>query len=75
MIQEMVWFLQANWDLLVATVLAFLAFLELAVRLTPTKTDDGAVERIGIIVKKVFDLLKVPNNVKGEGNVNKKDAA
>jgi len=34
---------------------------ELITRLTPTKTDDGAVKRIGIQLDKLLTFLKVPN--------------
>lgn len=34
---------------------------EIVVRMTPTEKDDGAVERIGGVIKKGLDLLKIPN--------------
>lgn len=34
---------------------------EIVVRFTPTKSDDGAVKRIGDRIDKLLDLLKVPN--------------
>lgn len=73
MIQEWVWFIQANWDLLMATILAFVTFAELAVRLTPTKTDDGAVERIGGMIRKLLDVMKVPNKAKYNPDANEED--
>lgn len=60
-IRSVITFFMENADLIVALVLAILSVLELAVRLTPTKTDDGAVERIGKIIRKALDFLKVPN--------------
>lgn len=37
------------------------AAAEAIVRLTPTKKDDGAVERVGNILRRVMDFLKIPN--------------
>lgn len=54
-------FFIANGEIISAFILAILTVLELGVRLTPTKTDDGAVERIGKVIKKILDFLKVPN--------------
>lgn len=39
----------------------FLALAEGVVRLTPTKADDGAVERIGKLIRQIMDLLRIPN--------------
>lgn len=54
-------FFIANGEIISAFILAILTVLELGVRLTPTKTDDGAVERIGKVIRKILDFLKVPN--------------
>lgn len=51
-----------NKEALAVVVLALITFAETVVRLTPTKSDDGAVERVGKIVKKIFDFCKIPNN-------------
>ena len=40
------------------------AALEAVTRLTPTKTDDGFVTRIGKVLDRVLDFAKVPNVVK-----------
>lgn len=41
--------------------------LELIVRLTPTKKDDGFVQRFGGAIKLGLDLMRVPNiKKKGE---------
>lgn len=58
-----VWF-QASYVEVVALVTAGIAFAEAVVRLTPTKTDDGAVERLGAAVKRILDFLRVPNLTK-----------
>lgn len=61
MIQNVIWFLQANWETLIALILGLVSVAELAVRLTPTKTDDGAVERVGKRIRQLLDVLKVPS--------------
>ena len=53
-----------NYLNLGTVLLAGVALAEAIVRLTPTKSDDGAVERIGAVIRKICDLLKVPNNTK-----------
>lgn len=57
-----------NGPALAATILALLTAAEMVVRLTPTQKDDTAVERIGKFIRRLFDLLKVPN-VKAGGGV------
>ena len=51
---------------IMAIIMGLISVAEVVVRLTPTKTDDGAVERVGSFFRKLFDLLKVPN-YKAEG--------
>lgn len=53
--------MQQNMETVGALILALLVVAELVVRLTPTKTDDGAVERVGKVIRRVLDFLKVPN--------------
>jgi len=53
--------LMENKEELALAVMTLLAFLEVVVRLTPTKKDDSAMERVGKVVRKVFDFLKIPN--------------
>ena len=60
-----------NW--LIANKLALVAFVtslyflvEVVVRLTPTKSDDTVLEKIGKGLGWVFDFLKLPNNLKKE---------
>ena len=57
-----------NGPALAATILAMLTAAEMVVRLTPTQKDDTAVERIGKFIRRLFDLLQVPN-VKAGGGV------
>lgn len=59
--RSMITFLLENLDKISALILTLLTVAELVVRLTPTKNDDGAVERAGKFIKKALDFLKVPN--------------
>lgn len=52
-------------------LLGLVAVAEIVVRLTPTKKDDGAVERLGQVLRKIQDILKIPN-VKKKGDNAKK---
>lgn len=54
-------FMTANWDKISGALLAFIALAEAITRLTPTEKDDGFVERMGAIIRKILDFLKVPN--------------
>lgn len=54
----------ANWEIITGLVLGLIVVAEHVVRLTATEKDDGAVQRIGGIIKKIFDALKVPNRLK-----------
>lgn len=47
-------------------ITGLVSIAEILVRLTPTKSDDGAVKRIGARIDKLLDLAKVPNNKKSE---------
>jgi len=54
----------------IATILLSLVTLaEMIVRLTPTKKDDGAVQRIGGVIRKAIDMIDklFPNIKKGGG--------
>ena len=57
-------FVMENWGSISLAAFAGLFFAECIVRITPTKKDDGAVERVGKIIKRVFDTVKIPNNIK-----------
>lgn len=59
-------FFRENAELLGASALAIVGAAELVVRLTPTKKDDGFVERVGHYVRIALDFLKVPNLRKEE---------
>jgi len=64
--QEYIWFLEANWDLLIGTILALilvgLPLAQFVVGLTPTKTDDTFVDRVAEVVNKLTKWF--PNNLK-----------
>lgn len=53
-----------NWDTITLTVFAGITLAEGLVRITPTKKDDGAVERAGKFLKRLMDIIKIPNNIK-----------
>jgi hypothetical protein len=57
----MVAWIMENYQELGALLLALVGVAEVVVRLTPTKKDDGAMERIGHVIRKAMDLMKVPN--------------
>ena len=61
--------LSGNWPEMVAALTLLLASAEAIVRLTPTKADDGAVERVGKLLKWLFDLVKAPNVKLEDGKV------
>ena len=66
---ELIAYLTTHGPAIITLLLTFVAFAEAVVRLTPTEKDDGAVERIGKVVRKIIDALdKVfPNLKKGGG--------
>lgn len=43
---------------------SLVTIMEFIVRLTPTKTDDGFIQRIGNLVSKFLDSIGVPNKTK-----------
>jgi len=51
----------SNYQDVLLALAAVVAAAEVVVRITPTKKDDGAVERVGKVVKKLLDFFKVPN--------------
>lgn len=60
-IKAIITFLIENKAEIGLLVLTILSVAEMVVRLTPTTKDDGAVERIGAVIRKILDFLKVPN--------------
>lgn len=57
-------FIADNYVNFFVILIALIGVAELIVRLTPTISDDGAVERFAKVVKKICDFLKIPNNLK-----------
>lgn len=68
-ITELIAYVSTHGVTMVALVLALLTVAELAVRLTPTTKDDGAVERIGKKIHSAIDMIEkvFPNVKKGGG--------
>ena len=61
-IVKLIWmYIKSNPELAIGILLGL---AELITRLTPTKADDGFIARIGVLVGKVFDLVKIPNRKK-----------
>lgn len=55
------WFV-TNWDNFLLALMLVTVALEAIVKLTPTKTDDGFVSRLGAFIDKLSKWM--PNNVK-----------
>ena len=60
--------LKVNYIELLSALGVILVGLEMLVRLTPTKKDDGAVARVAKLYGKLLDLLKVPNVKRKDGS-------
>jgi len=56
----LIW-IKDNYVIILEAAMALVVAAEVITRLTPTKKDDGFVERIGGIIRKTMDLLKIPN--------------
>lgn len=54
-------YLKENGPELAAIVLTIVALGEMVVALTPTKTDDLFMERVGKWTRKFFEVTKIPN--------------
>jgi hypothetical protein len=65
--KQIISYLIDNGAQIMAIIAALMTFLGLLVRLTPTKTDDQAFERLDKWLQKLFDILKVPNYRAGGG--------
>ena len=59
-------FAKENYADILLICASLVAAAEVFVRLTPTKKDDSAVERIGGYLRKAMDFFKVPNVKKKE---------
>jgi hypothetical protein len=60
-LQEALSWLLSNKENMALALLSLVSLAEIVVRITPTKSDDGAVQRVGALIKKALDLLKLPN--------------
>lgn len=58
---QIVQWILANYPDVMLAMVGIVGAAEIIVRLTPTKKDDGFVERIGSVIRKVMDFLKIPN--------------
>lgn len=68
-VKELIAYLMTHGPALAAIVLTLLSVAEMVVRLTPTEKDDGAVERIGKLIRKLFDTIGIPKNHAAGGGV------
>lgn len=59
----------ANYSGILVSLSILIMGLEGIVRLTPTKKDDSALERIGKAVHWLMDLLKIPNVKREDGKI------
>ena len=58
---QIITWLKDNYVQMLLALSALIAALELIARLTPTEKDDAFMERVGAIIRKVMDFLKIPN--------------
>lgn len=63
------YWMRDNYAELLTSLMILMIGLQGIVRLTPTKKDDGAVERLGGYLTKLMELLKVPNVKREEGSI------
>jgi hypothetical protein len=61
-------YMSENWAGIIIAGGAILAAAETVVRLTPTKSDDGFVQRVANVYNKLFELTGVPNVKKEDGS-------
>jgi hypothetical protein len=66
-IQALVSWFMVNGPAVAGAALGLLTVAETVVRLTPTQKDDTAVERVGKVIRRFFDLLGLPNRKAGGG--------
>lgn len=68
-IKEIIAYIYGNWYGILIAGSMLLATAEFIVRLTPTKNDDGFVQRIANVYNKIFEILNVPNIKKEDGKL------
>lgn len=68
-IKETIAYVSGNWYGILMAGSMILGAAEFVVRLTPTKDDDGFVQRIANVYNKIFEILKVPNIKRENGKL------
>lgn len=68
-IKEVFAWLMANYEGVFVILAGIVGLAEAIVRITPTKKDDGAVQRLGNGLKIVMDFLKIPNMKRADGKL------
>ncbi len=68
-IKDVYVYLSNNWYGILMAGSMLLATAEFIVRLTPTKKDDGFVQRIANVYNKIFEFFKIPNVKKKDGSL------
>lgn len=63
-LKGLVQWLVENYDKMFLILAAVIGLAEAVTRLTKTEKDDGFVQRLGSGLKKVMDMLKIPNRLK-----------
>lgn len=58
---ELLNFVKENYIQMIQALLAVVFSIELITRITPTKKDDSFIERVGSVIRKIADFLKIPN--------------
>ena len=53
-----------NYVQLFGILIGAIGLAEAITRITPTKKDDGFVERVGSFIRKIMDALRIPNKKK-----------
>ncbi len=61
-VKEVVSFVVENYEQMFIALVSLVAAAEVIVRFTPTKKDDGFVKRLGELIDKAMDALKIPNS-------------
>ena len=69
LIKEVFAWSAANYVGVLVNLALLIAALEGLARLTPTKKDDSALERAGNLLRKLMDILKIPNVKREDGKL------
>lgn len=63
------YWMRDNYQELLISLSIILIGLQAIVRLTPTKKDDGALERVAKVLNSAMAMLKVPNVKREDGKL------